>query len=152
LSKLVERVAQVKDAAKPEGEKKHAAIINVGDSIASVGPNPGRAVYAATKAFVDEWSESLAEEHWDSIDILTVKPGFIKTKFTEYEKEKQEKWYVITPTQFVKSTTVQLGKASSTFGNWRHALHALFACFAPRCCTRKGDYQHQVDIYTAEKK
>jgi len=59
--------------------------------IASVGPNPGRAVYAATKAYVDEWSTSLAEEHWDTIDILTVKPGMISTKFVDYEKSKERK-------------------------------------------------------------
>jgi len=120
--------------------------------IASVGPNPGRAVYAATKAYVDEWSTSLAEEHWDTIDILTVKPGMISTKFVDYEKVKKEKWYVISPVQFVKSTTIQLGKASSTFGNWRHGLHALLSCFSPRCCTRKGDFEHQTAIYSEEHK
>jgi len=74
----------------------------------------------------------------------------IRTDFSKFEKERTDSFFTISEAQFVKSTTTQLGKASKTFGNWRHGLQALLGMFSARCCTRKGQFEHAQAIYKEE--
>ncbi len=61
-----------------EGDR---AIINV-SSLASFGPVPGAAVYAATKSFLNVFSESLAKELADSgIRVQSLCPGYTRSEF-----------------------------------------------------------------------
>ena len=63
--------------------KKHpqAKIVNISSGIARL-PYPGLAVYGATKAFVSNFSQSLATELvGTSIDVLCFHPGFTMTAF-----------------------------------------------------------------------
>ena len=57
------------------------AIINV-SSLASLVPAPGAAVYCASKAFINRFSETLAlEEAGNGIHAMTVLPGYVRTDF-----------------------------------------------------------------------
>jgi short-subunit dehydrogenase len=65
-------------AMRPRGR---GAVVNV-SSLASLQPLPKHAVYAATKAFVTSFSESLTEEMRGSgVTVTAVLPGFIRTEF-----------------------------------------------------------------------
>jgi short-subunit dehydrogenase len=62
-------------------ERKSGKVINV-SSAAGFQPIPFMATYAATKAFVNSFSEAIAEENRPfGIQILAVCPGSTKTNF-----------------------------------------------------------------------
>lgn len=59
------------------------AVVNVA-SVAAFGPMAGNATYAATKAFLLSWSESLAAElRGTGVSVTCVCPGFTRTEFQE---------------------------------------------------------------------
>jgi short-subunit dehydrogenase len=61
--------------------QERAAIINI-SSIVSLVPVPGMAVYAASKAYVTSFSESLrAELRTKNVSVLAVCPGPVETEF-----------------------------------------------------------------------
>jgi hypothetical protein len=61
----------------------NGSIMNV-SSLASLQPAPTNAVYAATKAFVTSFSESLHEEaRGTGVTVTAVLPGFTRTEFQE---------------------------------------------------------------------
>jgi len=60
-------------------ELKSGAVFNV-VSTAAFGPNPREAVYGATKAFVQNLSEAVAEEvEGTGVRIFTLNPGYTNT-------------------------------------------------------------------------
>jgi len=64
-------------------ERDAGAILNVG-SIAGAQPLPGNATYAATKAFVNSFSEALhAELAGSGVSCTLLTPGPVKTEFSE---------------------------------------------------------------------
>ena len=65
---------------------EHAAILNV-SSIASFVPIPDMAVYAATKAYVTSFSESLrAELRGTGVSVTALCPGPVETEFGKVAK------------------------------------------------------------------
>jgi len=60
-------------------------------------------------------------------------------------------WYVIEPSVCVTASLNQLGKATSTFGHWKHAVRILYGWLFPRCCVRKSIFQYYVDLAAKEK-
>ena len=63
--------------------RKDCGIINI-SSLASFQPIPYFSIYAATKAFVTSFTQSLYEEYRDlNINILCVCPGYTKTNFNK---------------------------------------------------------------------
>jgi short-subunit dehydrogenase len=64
-------------------KRRHGAIVNV-SSVASFQPAPKMAVYAATKAFVTSFSESIAEEVRSAgVVVQALCPGLTHTEFQE---------------------------------------------------------------------
>jgi uncharacterized protein len=68
-------------ALGPMRSRGEGAIINV-SSVAAFQPVPGLAVYAASKAFVQAFSESIASENADSgVRVVALAPGRTPTEF-----------------------------------------------------------------------
>jgi len=64
-------------------ERKGCGIINI-SSLASFQPIPYFSIYAATKAFVTSFTQSIYEEYRDTnVKILGVCPGYTKTNFNK---------------------------------------------------------------------
>lgn len=64
-------------------KRKHGAVINV-SSVAGFQPAPFNATYAATKAFVNTFTESVHEElRSTGVYIQALCPGFTRTEFQE---------------------------------------------------------------------
>jgi len=64
-------------------ERGRGSIINV-SSMAAFQPAPLNATYAATKAFVNSFSESLSEElRGSGVQVMALCPGFTRTEFQE---------------------------------------------------------------------
>jgi len=57
-------------------------ILNLG-SMAGMAPGPGLSGYYASKAYVNSFTEAIAEELRDSVDVTLVCPGPVDTEFTE---------------------------------------------------------------------
>ncbi len=86
-------------------ERKNGGILNVA-STAALQPVPYMADYAATKAFVLNFTLALWQEYKDSgINITVLCPGFTKTKFQETADLPDrivKKWKELTPDVVVK--------------------------------------------------
>jgi len=64
-------------------ERKRGAIINV-SSMAGLQPGPCNATYAATKAFVNSFTEALHEElRGTGVQVQALCPGFTRTEFQQ---------------------------------------------------------------------
>jgi len=132
-----------------DGTAKKAAIINI-SSVGALQPVPGVTVYVSTKSFNDQFSESLAEEYWGSLDILSVTPGFIKTNMTQ-DIIDNDHWYVLEASKVAEASLCHLGKSTSTFGHWKHALKWLMGAMLPRCCVRKSVFKFYSDLAAKKK-
>ena len=67
----------------PMVERGAGAILNVG-STSAYQPLPGMATYAATKAFVQSFSESVhAELAGSGVSVTCLSPGFTRTEFAD---------------------------------------------------------------------
>jgi short-subunit dehydrogenase len=68
-------------AVKSMSEHGSGAVLNV-SSIMALQPSPGSAIYAATKAFVTNFSEALHEEaRGTGVSVTAVMPGVVRTEF-----------------------------------------------------------------------
>jgi len=97
--------------------RSEGAIINV-SSLASILPIPDFAVYAATKAYVTSFSESLRielREH--AISVLAVCPGPVKTEFGAVARrednaaaESVKQWFYVPKQQVVMESLAALDR------------------------------------------
>jgi len=125
-------------------DNKKSAIINVSSHVGET-PNPGTPIYSGTKAFGNLFSLSLAEEYWGKIDILAVKPSFVKSDLTELF-DSRTPWYWITPEQCAQGSLKQLGKSDETYGHWKHGIYVWYKKLTPRCFIRKALLKENLDL------
>ena len=100
--------------------KQKYAIINIGSILGNI-PLPYLSMYCATKAFINNFSESLHYEFKEkNIDIFCLTPYYVSTKMTGFKKLSLD---TITPEECVKSAVKQFsyGKKTSS-GNWKHEI------------------------------
>jgi len=99
--------------AKPRG-----AIVNM-SSFASEQSVPMLAYYAATKGFVDKYSEAL---HWEvkskGIHVQVQRPMFIKTKMSKT----RESLMIPRPEKYAKAAMKHIGYEAVSSPYWVHAL------------------------------
>ena len=103
--------------------KNHYAIINVGSILGNI-PFPYLSIYCGTKAFINNFSDSLAYEFKEkNINIFCLTPYYVSTKMTGFKKLSFD---TITPEECVKSAIKQFsyGKKNSS-GNWKHEFISL---------------------------
>lgn len=103
-------------------ERNTGAIINI-SSLSAVIPAPLISVYAATKSFVDKFSDDLATEYKKrGIVVQSVLPGPVATNMS---KIKKATWMAPSPKKFVSSAIKTLGVAQQTTGYYPHAILQL---------------------------
>lgn len=99
--------------------QKHGVILNV-SSFTALNPIPLLALYAATKAFVDIFSRSIAYEYAKKgIIIQSVLPGYVTTNMS---KIRVSNWLAPTPEKYVKSQLKTVGLDGQTTGYYSHEL------------------------------
>nr|XP_043606065.1 very-long-chain 3-oxoacyl-CoA reductase 1-like [Erigeron canadensis] len=102
-------------------KRKKGAIVNIGSGAASVTPSaPLYAVYAATKAYIYQFSRSLYVEYKNSgIDVQCQVPLYVATKMTYI---KRPSFFVPSATGYAKAGLQWLGHEPRCTPYWRHSL------------------------------
>jgi len=120
LSKLF--INTILEKRKSENSGKYA-IINIGSILGNI-PLPYLSIYCGTKAFVNNFSESLYYEFKEkNINIFCLTPYYVSTKMTGFKKLTFD---TITPEECVSSAIKQFAKGKKTSsGNWKHELISL---------------------------
>jgi len=100
--------------------RKKGAVINV--SSYSAYTSPLLSVYAATKAFVIQWTQDMEVEYRDSgITMMVTVPYFVVSNMS---KIKRASFTTPTATAYATSVMSQLGTTAFTHGYWVHDLVA----------------------------
>lgn len=103
-------------------ERRKGVVINI-SSLSAVIPAPLLTVYAASKAFVDKFSDDLATEYaHHGITVQSVLPGPVATNMS---KIRRPSWMSCAPKTFVSSALATLGIARHTTGYYPHSLLQL---------------------------
>ncbi|XP_063608342.1 inactive hydroxysteroid dehydrogenase-like protein 1 [Penaeus indicus] len=103
--------------------RRKGAIINIA-SIAGTHPLPLMGIYGATKAFVDDFSQSLQWEYRSSgITVQTVNPSYVSTNMTSFSDLVHKQSPVVpTATTFVSHAIATIGYTCRTSGYWIHGI------------------------------
>ena len=100
-------------------QRRRGVIVNIG-SLSSAGPTPLLALYGATKAFVDKFSQDLAAEVRDQgVVVSTVHPGYV---FSQMSLLDLPSVVCPDPDTYVTATLKTLGLESRTAGFWFHKI------------------------------
>ena len=87
---------------------------------------PTAALYSATKAYVDMFSQALALEYkQDGVTVQCLIPAQINSKMINGNKSKASKM-VPNPDTYVKSALATLGTEARTTGYWAHQWFLYF--------------------------
>jgi len=119
---------------QPMRERKSGSIINVA-STASFQPVPFMATYAATKAFVRSFSESLWEENRPyGIKVLALCPGVTETGFFEASRMKRPPGRMVQTSEQVVEVALRALKRgkSSVISGWPNRIAAETQRVVPR--------------------
>lgn len=103
-------------------ERRKGVVINI-SSLSAVIPAPMLTVYAASKAFVDKFSDDLATEYAKhGVLVQSVLPGPVATNMS---KIRRSTWMACSPKAFVSNALNTLGIARHTTGYYPHSLLQL---------------------------
>lgn len=103
-------------------ERRKGVVINI-SSLSAVIPTPLLTVYAASKAFVDKFSDDLGTEYARyGVTIQSVLPGPVATNMS---KIRRPTWMSCAPKTFVSNALATLGTARHTTGYYPHSLLKL---------------------------
>ena len=97
--------------------EKRSAIISISSVMGTV-PIAGRALYSATKAFNDHFSKALSYAYNSKIDMMTVRPQWIRTRWISNFPH----FFSIPPDELVDGALNELGKCKVTYGHWKHRI------------------------------
>jgi short-subunit dehydrogenase len=122
-------------------ERRRGGIVNV-SSMAGLQPFPGWATYAATKAFLTSFSQSLHEEvRPHGVAVLALMPGFTRSEFHDHASMARS--YIpgafwLTPDDVARSglDALERGKAAHVPG-LRYQAVALLSRVAPWSVSRR---------------
>ncbi|XP_045614631.2 very-long-chain 3-oxoacyl-CoA reductase [Procambarus clarkii] len=104
-------------------ERKRGLIMNL-SSVSSTIPAPLLAVYGASKAYVQSFSESLGTEYGSKgITVQCVMPGFVVSNMS---KIRRPTLMAPSPTAYVKSTLRTVGIEKCTAGYFMHKIQLYF--------------------------
>lgn len=128
-------------ALGPMRARRAGAIVQIA-SLAAFQPNPGFAVYGATKSYVLALSEAVHEEvKADGVQVLTVCPGFTHTGFQEANGAHVRflpSWMWSEPDQVVRATLARLnGRTAVLVPAWHDRIAAQLTGWLPRVAVRR---------------
>jgi len=112
---------------KIQARPKKGGVINV-SSGAAIVPLAYYSTYTGTKALVDMFTRSIADEFPD-IDIMSLKPFDVSTKMI-YNREPDI--MTITIEECVRGALNDFGHQDGTYGHWKHKLQGALYEFVPR--------------------
>nr|XP_043626467.1 very-long-chain 3-oxoacyl-CoA reductase-like protein At1g24470 [Erigeron canadensis] len=135
-------------------ERKRGAIVNLGSGAAIVVPShPLYAIYAASKAYIDQLSRCLHVEYKHlGIDVQCQVPLYVSTKMaSQVAFVEKSSLFIPTADDYVKAAIRQIGYESRCTPYWGHSVQWFFASLAPDSfldawrlsigIRRKGRYQ-----------
>lgn len=100
-------------------ERKRGVIVNVSSTAAQI-PSPLLTVYAASKAYVEKFSEDLASEYIKyGITVQCLLPGYVATNMS---KIRSSTWMAPSPTKYVAEALKTIGVVERTTGYYPHSL------------------------------
>lgn len=100
-------------------EKKRGVIVNV-SSLSALISSPLLTVYAASKSYVDKFTEDLATEYSKSgITFQCLFPGYVATKMS---KIRTSTWMAPSPSKYVDDAIRTIGVQQHTTGYFPHTL------------------------------
>mmetsp|Transcript_32019 Transcript_32019/g.55698 ORF Transcript_32019/g.55698 Transcript_32019/m.55698 type:complete len:154 (+) Transcript_32019:1-462(+) len=109
-------------------ENRKGAIINV-SSACGTHATPMLAVYSATKAFVTQFSTSIAYEYEkQGIDVLAITPYYF---MSSYFKAKEPTLGIPHSSKVANGALKQLGRTKKAFPYWFHATQRVLFGFHP---------------------
>lgn len=119
--------------AKMLHRKFCSAIINL-SSCDGVFPSAFVSVYSASKAFVDAFSSELGKELQGKVDVLALRPYWIRSNLPIMLK----RMLTASADSCVKSCLDQLSKGYTTYGHSKHALVGVFKEALPEWVRNMG--------------
>jgi uncharacterized protein len=127
-------------------QRKRGGILNVG-SVAGFVPGPNMAIYYATKAFVQSFTEALAEEvAGTGVTVTALCPGPTETNFGEVARGAKERR--VQSRKMSAEAVARYGhlafrkKKVVAIPNLQNRLLVFLTRFAPRSTIRKGVNSH----------
>nr|QEX51364.1 very-long-chain 3-oxoacyl-CoA reductase 1-like isoform X1 [Cymbidium ensifolium] len=127
----VEGLTRVTHAVLPGMvERKRGAILNVGSGSSTVIPSePLYAIYAASKAYVDQFSKCLYVEYKDKgIDVQCQVPLYVATKMASIRRSS---FFVPSPDTFARAALRQIGYEPRCTPYWPHSLVWMLVSMFP---------------------
>jgi len=126
LATNIEAVAHLTSLFLPGMRKRNRGhIINVGSISGSI-PSQGKAMYAASKSFMDAFSTALHREtRGTNVKVSVVRAGPVKTEFCESALDHQNSGHI--PTEKVGVTSEHVA-----FRIWELLLHPRRIIYVPR--------------------
>ncbi|KAL4486877.1 hypothetical protein ABPG72_009641 [Tetrahymena utriculariae] len=115
-------------------EKEEYGIINI-SSLTADFPIGFISIYSASKSFLNAFSQSLQQETSANIQITSIKPYYISTKMTRFQKLSFD---TISTQEFVNGAINSfLYKQNCSCGNWKHELIYLYYSLIPSSILQK---------------
>ncbi|XP_038892142.1 very-long-chain 3-oxoacyl-CoA reductase-like protein At1g24470 [Benincasa hispida] len=115
-------------------KKNKGAIVNIGSGAAVIVPShPLYAIYAATKAYVDQLSRSLHVEYKDwGIDVQCQVPLYVATEMaSRVASVSRASLFIPSADDYVKASIRRIGYEPRCTPYWAHSLQWCFACLLP---------------------
>jgi len=123
VSLNISSVLNVTRAVMPKMvERKRGAVINI-SSFAALGSTPLLAIYAASKAFVNQFSKDLAIEYaGKGVIVQALVPSMVVSKLS---KVRSASLLIPSPQTYARSALSTLGLETVTTGYWAHDLQLV---------------------------
>ncbi|XP_056168632.1 very-long-chain 3-oxoacyl-CoA reductase-like protein At1g24470 [Syzygium oleosum] len=131
----VEGTARVTRAVVPGMvQRRRGAVVSIGSGAATVVPShPLFAIYAATKAFIDQLSRSLHVEYkLHGVDFQCQVPLYVATRMASKVASIESKsTFVPSADEYVRAAIDHIGYEPRCTPHWAHSLQWCFARFVP---------------------
>ncbi|CAM0901827.1 unnamed protein product [Alopecurus aequalis] len=127
----VEAATLIAHAVMPAmAAKKRGAVVNVGSGSSVVVPAfPLYAVYAASKAYIDQLSRSLSVEYKHCrVDVQCQIPLYVATKMSPVKGDSR---FIPSPEEYAKAAIRCIGYEPRCVPYWRHSIQWFLASLMP---------------------